>query len=444
MLTNAKGFYSRLHGTLTWRVLTNASWISAATPITVGLGIVQIGMMARMLGPEGLGVIGLFEATCAFISALLKLNSGEASMVFATKALAEGDKKHAGHLLRYFYLLDFLTSFLSFSAVVASGLIFSQLFKISPEHGWLISIYGLTLIFRSPHSIAHSVLRVGNHFSWIFYQSAALSVLKTVSVLVLFLAKAGLEQIVLLLVSLSLFDGCSSYLMAEVTLRQKGVSISRSLERWWRVPKYVLKFQILAKGRDVTKMLYRYSDTLMIGFLASATSIGLFRSAKQITGLLSIPTDALVSSLSPEYSRLWFQDDVARLRKLVFRFSMTIFCIFTFVVFWLIIFIEPIIRLILGVAFLPAKETVFVLILTALISMVMAPFNSMQVATGRAGPATLAGVATVVVQAILMVFLVPKFGIVGAAWASVAGVTASAAIMIPTGLVRLKGKGSIV
>ena len=64
-------------------------------PVTVGLGIVQIGMLARMLGPEGIGVLTLFIAASALFGSLLKFTSAEAIMVYVTKALTGQDEAQA-------------------------------------------------------------------------------------------------------------------------------------------------------------------------------------------------------------------------------------------------------------------------------------------------------------------------------------------------------------
>ncbi len=152
-----------------------------------------------------------------------------------------------------------------------------------------------------------------------------------------------------------------------------------------------------------------------------------------------MPTQALISSLSPEYSRLWFNGDIRRLRELVLRFSLIMLAMFLILASCLVLFADLAIRIVLGDAFLSAKEPILILVLAALLAIFMAPLNSVQVATGRAGPSMLAGVATIISQALLMIILVPNLGISGAAWAKVGGLLASLAIMIPTGIMRLQG-----
>ncbi len=432
--------WAGLHQSLTWRVLTNAGWASAATPITIGLGIIQTAMLARMLGPEGIGAIALFGAVSALFGSVFKLTSAEAAMVYVTKALAEGDKDQSGRVVRYCYLVDLLTSLLASGAVVVSAMFLPHLLKLAPGQEWLQGLFGLTLVFQATYWTSHALLRVANRFSWTFYQTLGRSMLEVVVVGMLFIHKAGLVEVVFVLVGIALFDGVTLFLMAYAALRSMGVGVISSPGPWWGMSGEVRRFQILGYGRGVTKTLYNYLDVLMIGYLSNPVAVGLFRSAKQLTDPLGIPVQALVSSISPEYSRLWFAGDKSHLRRIVFRFSVVMLVVLGVLAIGVILFADPIVRIVLGTAFLPAKGVLLILILATLLGLAMTPLNSLQTATGSAGPSTAAGIATVVVQAALMITLVPKLGIVGAAWAKVGGLLASLTIMLPTGLMRLQSQ----
>ena len=438
MFKKTKFFY-RLKNSLTGRVLINTGWSSAATPINIGLGIIQFGILARMVGPEGVGRIALFGAICALLGSIFKLNSSETVLVYTTKATVEKDSAQTSHMIRYCYFVDFLTSLVAFSAVAVSAIFLPHLLNLPPNQKWLQVLFGFSLIFQSTNGISHGLLRFTNRFSWIFYQSCSQSMIKLVVMATLFLCGAGLAEVVFLLVGLSLLDGFSLYALAHLALRRVKTKSVKPSVRWWSVPSEIRRFQTLGYGRGILKAVYGYVDILAIGYISTAISVGLFRSAKQLIGFLNIPTQALAASLSPEYSRLWFSGDIKRLRRLVLRFSFLLYVVFGILILCMVLLIDPIIRIVLGNAFLSVKEPFLILLLAAMISMAMIPLNTLQVATGRAGPSTVAGVATVVTQAILLLVLVPEFGISGAAWAKVGGLAVSAVIMLPTGIMRLWG-----
>lgn len=430
-------FFQSLRNTTTGRVLINAGWASAATPVTIGLGIIQTGFMARLIGPEGIGIIAILAATCSIVGCLVKLNNSNTATVFVTKALIEKNIEDARQILRYCYFVDLLTSVLAFCLVVIFSLVMPNLFNISSDYKLLQMIYGLTLVFQATYWTSHAMLRVENRFSWAFYQSLSLSALKLVGVAVLFYMNARIKSVVVMLVGLSALDGLSLYILACIAMKPlfRGVSVSGGA--WWRVPKEIYKFQLLGYGSGAIKMIYNYLDVLLIGFLAHSYQVGLYRVASQLASLMDLICQPLMSSLGPEYSRLWFSGELLRLKRLVLR--MTFCLIMVSLAFYLILFLmsEVIIRIAFGNAFLLAGKPFLILAFASLLATAMMPLNTLQTATGRAGPATVASFVTVSVQTLLLFFLTPRFGVSGAAWAKVGGLIGSLSVMIPTGIRRL-------
>lgn len=409
-----------LKGTLTGRVLANAGWASAATPVTVVLGVVQTGMMARMIGPDGLGALALFTAVCGIFSSFFKLQSAETVMVYVTKALSEDNKSSARHIIWYCYLVDFATGLISFFLVALSSFIFANLLKLPPGSEVLQIIFGLTIIFQSPYWSAHALLRITNRFSWTFYQSVAHSIIKTVLVAFLFFFKAGLSQIVYLLVGLALFDGITLYAFAAISLKQAGISTASPLSGSWRnISADLFRFQILGYGRQVVKSLNRNVDTVVIGHFGNPFQVGLFRSAKQITDQMQVPVQGFMASLFPEYSKLYFSGEKDRLRRLVIRFGsmFLLFGISASIAMWF--GAEWIIRIILGESFLPALSTIRILLISEVLILAMSPLYSLPAAAGQAGPALWSVIAAIIVQLCMIAWLVPQHGALGAAWANV-------------------------
>lgn len=431
--------YALARHSLIWRVLTNATWVSAATPISVGLSLIQTGMLARMLGPEGIGAIALFNAVAASFGGLLKLTSAEALMVYTSKALAERNHAEANRLINYFYRLDFLSSLIAYLACVASAFFLPHWLNLPAGQEWLQAIFGLNLIFQSTYWVSQSVLRVTNHFSWTFYQVIVHSVVKTILIAWLFLERSGLTEVVFLLAGLSLFDGLSLYIMSHWAWRQRVTRSLQSSEPWWRVSGEVWRFQMLGYGRQLIKSLNRYSDMLLIGYFGTPLQVGYYRAGKQVSELINLPGQAFVASLFPEYSRLYFSGDVSRLRSLVFRFSIFFAGLGLVGLFIAWIAAEWAIRIILGDAFLSALEAVRILMVAAVINLAMSPVYSLPAAVGRAKPALWSASIALLVQIAMIIWLVPQSGALGAAWASLAYNVVWAFVLLPHILTVLKG-----
>jgi O-antigen/teichoic acid export membrane protein len=426
---------------LSWGIISNAGWASAATLISVGLGVVQTGMLARLLGPEGLGVLALFAALCALFGSLCKINSAETAMVFVTRAISDGDKPHARQIVNYCFLIDVLTSLLAGAAVALSALLLPQLLHLPPGSERLLAFFGLSLVFQSTYWTSHALLRVADRFAWTFYHATSHSLLKTGLVAVLFWQGRGLDEVVFVLIILSLFDGVILLALSWFALSRMGLRHVAAHRPWWEVPRELYQFQLLGYGRQVVKSANRYLDMLLIGFLTDPVQVGLFRASKQIGDLLTMPGNWLLASLAPEYSRLWFSRQKERLARLVRRFTAGLALAGLAAAISLAFLINWIIRVVLGPGFAEAAPATLILLISGIILLSMTPASCLPGAVGRAGPALRAVIVALPLQVALMFFLVPRFGAIGAAWSNVGYFVAWSLALAPSifEILRLDG-----
>jgi O-antigen/teichoic acid export membrane protein len=411
---------SRLKGSLTGKILLNAGWATAATPLSVVLGIVQVGMMARMLGPTGIGTITLFGSVCALFSSILKVTSSETVMVYAAKAESSSSNQDLSHTIRFCFCIDGLSSLLAFSGVVICSFFVPQLLNLPTKMAGLQIIYGLTIIFDSTFWTAHGILRFADKFSWTFYHQCFHSTLKTLIIGGLYLGNCGIVGVVWSFVAISCLNGFILMIISIISIHKRDIYLKDDIHPWWRISPDMWHYIILAHPRQIVKSLNRYADTLVIGFLGNPTQVGYYRAGKQVSEQLFVPIQGFVTSLFPEYSRLYFSGKRQILRKLVVRFTSFFLggALLACTILWFSS--EMIIRLVFGQAFIPANDVVRILIISASINLVMIPLYSLPAATGKAGPALRATISAVFVQLLAIFLLVPKYGVIGAAWSNVA------------------------
>jgi len=402
-------------------------------------GVVQIALLARLLGPSGLGVLGLLAAVTVVFGGVFRSNSAETVVTFLNRALA-GDRASAGVVVGTCYLTDLGSSLLALAALLVF-LPFGGAVGIDAPHRWLVGLYGCTLLGTATYWVSSSLLRVANRFHWAFYQSTASAAVKTLAIAALAWRHAPLSGVVWVTVALACADGVAMFALARRALRRIGVATDfsrafRSLGRdFWR-------FALLGHGRGVLKTTTRYLDMLVIGALLPTQQVGLYRAARQMADQLQLPAQALVSSLYPEYSRLWFTHQHARLRRLVAWSSAGLAGVGVLAVAGVWLAGGLLIRLLLGSAFLGAREALVVLVLASVLNLAMTPVYSVPTAAGRGGAPLRAALAATVVQFALMYFLVPAHGIVGAAWSNVAFYLAWTLVLIPSVMALLRHGGA--
>lgn len=429
---------SGLRRTQTWRVLVNAGWASAAIPITIALGIIQTGLLARMLGPEGIGALAIFSAVTALFGSILSLTSSEPVIVYTAQQLEKGNVKQANYLIRYFLLADLTTSLMAFLGVALAAFFVPQVLGLNREWSILQVLSGLMLIFQSTYWTCHAILRFCNRFSWTFYHSVIRSIIKTSLLGVFFWQKADLSAVVVLNVSLSLFDGVIFYLMAQSALKGRGLGQSKLSWVWWHVSGNIRHYQLLSHGRQIVKSMNRYVDTLIAGMIGSRVEVGYYRAGKQVTDMIQIAGTSLVSSLFSEYSSLFFAGKYDQLRRLAMQFLLLFSGIAVAATLALWFGAAWVVKIVLGPDFLPAVDVIRILMISALLVLIMSPLYSLPAAVGRAGPALWAVIAAICAQVVTMYLLVPTMGPLGVAWSNVIYFIVWTIVMLPCVIVVIR------
>lgn len=407
------------HGRV-WRVLSNVSWEGVAAIVSALLGVVQAAAQARMLGPEGIGLLGLFVALGTLFSSLLSFTSAEAILTYMTRSLERGDPDEAWRILRYCYGSDVLTSVLAYLALVAIGVLLPNRLGISHEAGSLLGVYGLVLFFQTIYWDSQAVLRVGNKFSWASMQNVVMSIMKCASVLVIFYSNGGLREIVWNEVGISALNAIIAATLANRVMRLQGVPVSSRRGKGWLASSEIRKFQIYGYGRALVKSINRYADILLTGLMADPYQVGLFRASKQIADYLRTPAQIFVTSLHLEFSRLWFSGNVNELRGLAKRFSLAFLGLGFFGIAATALAVDWIVQTVLGPQFVAGRETTLILLISTVVTVALTPITCIPSAVGDNGPTTWAAVFALSVQVGVLWFLVPRMGAIGAAWSNVA------------------------
>lgn len=187
----------------------------------------------------------------------------------------------------------------------------------------------------------------------------------------------------------------------------RGVDAATPLRDWLRLALPCL-FIAVCFG------LLTHCDLLMVGFFLSAEDVAVYQAASRTAALISFPLFAMNALVAPLIARLHAERKMAQLQRTV--------TLATQVVFWpsllgalLAIGAGPWILAIFGPGF-PAGHTVLaILVLGHLVNVAVGPVSYLMTMTGNQGGCAVVWAATVVVQLAASLYLIPHWGIVGAA-----------------------------
>ncbi len=402
------------------KIFGDSSWLLTANSVSIVSGILQMGMIARLIGPEGIGVIGLFISANGLIQGLLTLKSAELILTFTTRYDSTGDKIRAKNIIAYSFLVDFITSFAAYIIIVLGSLFFFNLFDISQEYKCLFVLYSLVTIITAPTVSGNALLRFRNLFKLNLVVSIISSAAKLLFTSFLFFKKAEFSDIIWIYILGSLIEGILIFYFSIRGLNVfRGINVIKVLKENTK-DKEIFNFQFQGYGRSVVKFLSRYADMLIIGlFGGSTTQIGFYRAAKQVANYIQVPINSLAAGIMPEFSKLFYSKRLFELKSVI-KHMMIVFITLSVIIFLVIsLFHEQITILLFGSKFIGAGGVLLIVILSAIINIIMTPIYSLPIITGNAKPALISSAIALVFQLAAIWFLVPNFQAIGAAWASV-------------------------
>ncbi len=179
----------------------------------------------------------------------------------------------------------------------------------------------------------------------------------------------------------------------------------------------ILQFSYPLMFVAVIGTFMHWLDIMMLGYFTDANTVGLYYPAVRTVGLLRVVLVSLMSIFSPILSELFAQkkqEEMSDLYKLVVRWIMTLALPFT-----VLLFIFPRkVMLLFGGQYIQAADVLLVLTVATLIQSFTGAGGSALNMTGHPKVNLINSVNLVIVNVFLNVLLIPRYGIMGAAWAT--------------------------
>jgi O-antigen/teichoic acid export membrane protein len=184
----------------------------------------------------------------------------------------------------------------------------------------------------------------------------------------------------------------------------------------WKWFRELRSYGFFTFGTNVSSMITKSIDSWMLGRLVSPEAVTIFNPAMRISNLVEVPTDTLTSILFPKLSERIAKEGPKSARYLYEKAVGTITACMIPVVFFFIVFADPIIRFIAGPGF---QETVPILQITMLYGLIV-PFNRFLGITldaiGKARTNFLFVLRNAFINIVSNYFFISYFGIIGAAY----------------------------
>ena len=413
------------------RAARQTLWLGAITVAQFLASIVQVAVSARILGPEGLGVVAVIIALTSLLYRLVSLPGNEVITTFVTRSIAEGRMEEATGTLRFTMLVSQGLSLVSYVLLAAVTLAVSGLLGEAEGYRSALLVYGVGGVAAATFRESMAVLRLADRLQLGFAVAVVSSAARTAFLVAAWMAGGGLIMVISAYVVGDVVTGVGMFLAAACSERQAGLpGFLRSLRA--RVPgRDVIAFQVGSFWRASVEAVILHIDVILVANVLSLHQVGLYRAAYQIVDATKHPFRSIATGVQAEYSRQWYGGDAAAVRGLARRFTLLALAIAVAGYGLLVIMHGPVIRIMLGAGFEEAAFPLLFMIPGALAFAVVAPVSVLPAAIGRAVPHLAAYSVALVAMVVAILALAPRYGAEGAAWANSIGWIAFAAAFVP-------------
>lgn len=359
---------------------------------------------SKIILPEGIGKVNYVQAIVSYFSLI-------ASMGISSFAIAEGskireDKEKFARFASTLFTLNIISTIIAYLLLFATLILAADLRKYRD----LILIYSLIIIFSTLG--VEWVFNVYEKFSYITIRSIVFQFLSLVLLFIIVRNRNDVIWYVILLVFSSTGSNLLNFMYVKKIVKLRLVKIKYTKE-------YILPV-IRIWIANAASLIYVNADTIIIGFLLGDIQVGYYSAAVKIIKAICVPITAVCTVAGPSLAIYINQSNKVETSKMINRTLNTMsFFIFPIMI-GLCCFSSEAILLISGKDFLPGTTAEIILIIDILLSPLNSFITNQILIPARKENKTMKiMIYAAIVNIFLDFILIKKFGIIGAAIATI-------------------------
>lgn len=412
------------------RVFRNSSWLFSAKGVGAVLSIFYLAILTRTLGVAGFGEFMVIVGAIQVLAAVLKLQTWQAVVQFGVPYLLAGQQLAFRKLSAQSFWIE-LTG-----GLVACAALWLMLPYGADQFGWSEPVeqailgYGV-IVFLSVRSTPTGILRAQDRFGGNAFGDAIIPIIRFAGSLALFLTLPSMTGF-LIVWGLSEFVSFLVMWLMVWRRHEQDHPLRSTTTRPALSPglKEFAAFLLFTNLVFLISVIRERLVVVIVGFFVGPAAAGLFRLADQIANSLNRLAEVFARPLFSELSRLFAIGQSRKSRALFWR-SLKVSALSGGVLFLcLLLFGENIISLISGPEYLAAFPLLLLLGAATIISLAGLGLEPLLQAAGRARNALLVRLAGLIALGLLMAFLLPNFGTIGAAWAMLISAVVTSIILL--------------
>ncbi len=394
------------------RILRSSSIMGGARAVNYALGLVRVKVIAVLLGPIGVGIIGLYTSATTFVGTLTSLGISKSAVRSVAEANGRGDPVAVANVTRSLRYLCWITGIIGWLACIVLARPLSELMFESSTHAWALAILGATLFMSAlsegQNCLLQGLRRIGD-IARVQVASATLSTAVAIALYV-WLGERGI-------VPALLAGGAVSLAMSWwFTRRIEIAAVRMSWKMAATEAKPLLGLGIAMTWAAVIAALVDLYTRSLISQELGVDATGIFHAAWALSGAFA---GFVLGAMGVDfYPRLTATIHNATNAVREVNEQTEIGILLTLPGLLLIVaFAKWIVWALYSADFAPAAEVLVWMVLSMFGQVISWPLSYVQLAAGAGRWYAITEATLFGVQLVLVTSLVPRFGVLGAAYA---------------------------
>jgi O-antigen/teichoic acid export membrane protein len=297
------------------RVVRSSGKLFSANTVSLGLSFLQGLMVARLLLPEGLGLVRVVMAYASTVNSILSFRMSELVVRYGGEYLGHDEKDKAAAVMKAAGLAEALVSLLAFFIVLATAGLAEKYLTESTGIAWMFVIYAVGLLANFNVETSTGILQVTHRIELQGVFNLVQHILGTLIIGAAFLWNGTLPVVLGAYLLGKVVMGLAMFIAAQTQLHKiLGAG-------WWRVPlskltaaRDLIRFAVSSNISATIIKIFRESELLWVAFFLPTELVGLYSVAYTLVSFIAIPADPLISTTFPEINRLVVQKAWSKLR----------------------------------------------------------------------------------------------------------------------------------
>lgn len=387
------------------KIATHGSIYFVGNILRYGVSFVMLPIYTRVLTPADYGTLELLSMVIDFSGIIFGLRIGEAIFRFY---LEHDEREKKNQVISTSLILTFILNMVGLSIILSlSGVIDRFLFN-GGNYQLLLGLFSLTLIFGSMVEIPMTFIRAQQR-PWLFVSMSTIKLALQLFLNIYFVVfrQMGVAGVI---VSSVITGGIMAVLLGSYCLYQTGINFSLGLAKNLAVFSYPLVLT------SIISFYVTFGDRYFLKLYGSLSEVGLYSLGYKFGFLLSfIATGPFFSIWDSERYQILKRSDALEIFKEVFIFFST-FSIFAVVL--ISVFSKNVIMVMASKEFWPAAQVVPIILMGYFFQGLTGFCNLGIMIEKKTLIITKSITLAAMVITVLYFLLIPRFGSMGAAWAT--------------------------